>query len=65
MWEKTKLLDFFRLYYKCMFFDPRTSEYVISEPEDLYTLLHEGFAVDDYFTSYYGMTPTGRTVYLA
>lgn len=42
VWEKFKLKEFFRLYYKAFYFDPRTSEYVVTEPEDMYTLLHEG-----------------------
>lgn len=42
VWEKSKLLDFFRLYYKCFYFDPRQSGYVVLEPEDMYTMVQEG-----------------------
>ena len=41
VWEKSKLRDVFRLYYKCFYFDPRSAQYVIAEPDDLVTLYME------------------------
>ena len=35
-------------------------KYVIIEPEDVYTIVFEGWALDD-MAEYRGSTPTGRT----
>jgi hypothetical protein len=61
VWEKEKLRDYFRLYMKCFYFDKASKNYHIVEPEDLYTMVFEHYAIDD-IAPFLGYTPTGRTV---
>ncbi len=60
VWEKSKLKDWFRLYHKVFHFNHTTREYQIMEPEDLYTVVFEPWALEDLET-FRGYTPTGRT----
>lgn len=60
VWEKQKLLDGFRLYQKCFYFDKVAKKYVVVEPDDIYTLLLEPWALED-INPFPGFTPTGRT----
>lgn len=41
VWEKFKLRDYFRLFYKCFYFNPSTNDYQLLEPEDIYTMVYE------------------------
>ena len=41
VWEKSKLRDVFRLYYKCFYFDPRGLRYVIAEPDETVSMFIE------------------------
>ena len=63
VWEKEKLRDYFRLYMKCFYFDKASRRYHVVEPEDLYTMVFEHWALED-VTQVLGYTPTGRTVIL-
>ena len=60
IWEKEKLRDWFRLYQKCFYFDRSKNQYLFIEPEDIYTILYEGWALED-LTPFVGFNPTGRT----
>ncbi|EAS07366.4 hypothetical protein TTHERM_00568030 (macronuclear) [Tetrahymena thermophila SB210] len=60
VWEKFQLEHFFRNYMKCFFFDHGLKKYQMFEPEDMYTVVFEGWALDDLIT-FPGFTPTGRT----
>jgi len=60
VWEKQKLKDYFRNYTKCFWFDKTINKYQFIEPEEAYTLIFEGCALED-FQTYPGSTPTGRT----
>jgi hypothetical protein len=60
IWEKEKLRDWFRLYTKCFYFDKNDRDYKFMEVEDVYTILFEGWALDD-LSPWTGHNPTGRT----
>jgi len=44
-----------------MFYDHRVGEYVINEPDDIYSNLYESYNMMDEFIPFPGFTPTGRT----
>jgi len=61
VYEKKKLTDFFRTYFKCFFFDSRINDYVITEPDDIYQNTFESFNHNDEYIPFPGFTATGRT----
>ncbi|CAD8081137.1 unnamed protein product [Paramecium sonneborni] len=61
VWEKDQLKDWFRLYTKCFYFDTTANKYSLMEPDDVYTILFEGWALEDCLFPFRGTTPTGRT----
>jgi hypothetical protein len=60
IWEKEKMRDWFRLYQKCFYFDKTVRKYKFMEVEDIYTILFEGWALDE-LSPWVGHNPTGRT----
>lgn len=57
VWERGKLKDYFRLFYKIFYWDPDTEKYYISTP------CHQfGASTDDWrVREHHGYNPTGRT----
>ena len=41
VWEKQKLRDYFRLYFKCFYFDKENSNYVLIEPEEITAMIYQ------------------------
>jgi len=50
VWEKQQLLDWFRLYHKVFYFDKGLKKYQFFEPEEMYTVIYEGWALEDFQT---------------
>jgi hypothetical protein len=57
VWERGKLKDYFRLFYKIFYWDPRSKEYYITMPQ------HSNINVPDNwrFRVHKGYNPTGKT----
>jgi len=60
VWEKEKLKTYFLNYMKVFYFDKTLKKYQFWEPEDIYTIMFEGWALEDIY-GYDGYSPTGRT----
>eukprot|EP00358_Blepharisma_japonicum_P003740 CAMPEP_0202945178 /NCGR_PEP_ID=MMETSP1395-20130829/6129_1 /ASSEMBLY_ACC=CAM_ASM_000871 /TAXON_ID=5961 /ORGANISM="Blepharisma japonicum, Strain Stock R1072" /LENGTH=209 /DNA_ID=CAMNT_0049644859 /DNA_START=34 /DNA_END=663 /DNA_ORIENTATION=+ len=57
VWERQKLKDYFRLFYKIFYWDPKTEQYYITMP------LHKNYNSPDgwRFKAHNGYNPTGKT----
>eukprot|EP00358_Blepharisma_japonicum_P004061 CAMPEP_0202945566 /NCGR_PEP_ID=MMETSP1395-20130829/6705_1 /ASSEMBLY_ACC=CAM_ASM_000871 /TAXON_ID=5961 /ORGANISM="Blepharisma japonicum, Strain Stock R1072" /LENGTH=84 /DNA_ID=CAMNT_0049645723 /DNA_START=1 /DNA_END=251 /DNA_ORIENTATION=+ len=55
VWERQKLKDYFRLFYKIFYWDPKTEQYYIAMP------LHKNYNSPDgwRFKAHNGYNPTG------
>jgi hypothetical protein len=62
VWEKQKLFDFFRLYYKNFLFDWKKKQYMFAEPREAFTWIFERWNLGTRKRVYQGYTTTGRTV---
>jgi hypothetical protein len=58
IWERTKLKDYFRLFYKLFYWDPKQEKYFISMPNHVMGSNTDGWRLRE-FDCY---TPTGRTM---
>jgi hypothetical protein len=47
--------------WKCFYYDKSAGKYSIIEPEDMYTMVYEAWALEDSIFPFVGMSPTGRT----
>lgn len=57
VWERAKLKDYFRLFYKVFYWDPDTENYFIAGPMHTF-----GASTDEWrVREHYGYNPTGRT----
>jgi len=56
-WEKQKLKDYFRLFYKVFYWDPKSQDYYISVPGHNVYNTPDGWR----FKKHHGYTPTGKT----
>ena len=57
VWERTKLKDYFRLFFKIFYWDPKSEKYYITLP------MHQfGNGTDEWrIREHYGYNPTGKT----
>ena len=62
VWEKSKLQDYFRLYYKTFLFDRKKKSYFLVSPRDSFIWLFEPWNLGEGAVPYEGYSKTGHTV---
>ncbi len=61
VWEKGKLLDWFRCYFKNFYYNPEKKMYMVAPPLDMSEALWDPFTIGEKMVKFDGFTLSGRT----